>query len=620
MKKYIIISLKVVGAVAMLIAIILIAVFCYINSSSGQKRLLRYATQLLQEKLETTVAIDSISLDFIAFDFDVFGLRVDDRQQRKLLKADRLAVSLDLKELLADKVEISSAHISGLKAELQHPKDSATNYQFIIDAFKSKKPRKAQEATTVKQQLTFDLNKLQLDDVNIVMHTVSKKKGYHMTNTLGLRRLLVIRSGSTYQTTISQLHLVTDNHQPRKNTGRPHRGWFDTGHLDVTADMALTIDHIGKDTIHVSLTRCAATDSITGFDLRQLHLEAGINKQTAYLNNVVIQQKNTMLRFDRATIQLPNKKTGRKLEYRTSLISGTTILKDVARPFAPALSRFGIPLNLKVVMSGSDSTIHFRNVHVNTDDNRLKVDALGDITHLQEKDDLFIHFKVNKMTTNAVTAKKMIDQFMVKKFMMRQLNNLGTISYTGSFDVLYKMERFRGVLSTSKGRLNFNLTLNEKTKYLSGSAQTSGFRLGQILEMKDLGDVGFKIKFSFDYSKPRTARVRHLKGGKLPIGSVNVEDATAHYKKMKFTKIYAVIKSDGVVAKGHLTQRKRLADILCEFSFNNTDSIHKMKINPGLRLKNMPWQKKGKEKKTQQQSDTKSKDKKNKKKKWLIKI
>ena len=80
------------------------------------------------------------------------------------------------------------------------------------------------------------------------------------------------------------------------------------------------------------------------------------------------------------------------------------------------------------------------------------------------------------MNTDAMTAKKIINQFVVRKFMMRQLNNLGAISYKGSFDVLYKMEKFRGVVNTSKGYLAFNLTLNEQTKYLTGSARTKGSR------------------------------------------------------------------------------------------------------------------------------------------------
>ena len=590
MKRIIILTLKILGGLVALVVVLLVAVFLYINSSAGQQRLLRFATDMLQDKLETKVQIDSVSVNFGTLDVNLIGLDVEDRQQRPLLQTDRIAVSIDKKKLLTHRVEVESAHIDGLRAQVHTPKDSAANYQFIIDAFKTDKT-KTQEKPKSKNQLVLDIHKLHLSNIYVEHHGVTKK-GYNQTTTFALTDLLLKSKGSKYAVVVDNLRFATDNHQSRKNTNRPKRGFFDASHLDVTASMEMMVNHYGKDTIHVSLTKCMARDSITGFDVKDLHFDVGINKTAAYVSNLELQHLNTKLSFDSATIQLPSKKHGRKLEYATTMISGSTLLKDIARPFAPALSRFSIPLHFKVLMSGTDSTMHFRKAHVNMADQKLKVDANGDITHLQEKEKLFIRFNVSKMSTDATTAQKIINQFVVKKFMMRQLNNLGAIGYKGSFDVLYKMEKFRGVLSTSKGSLGFNLTLNEKTKYLTGSVRTKGFRLGQVVEMKDIGDVGFGANFCFDYSKPRTARVRRLRGGKLPIGWVNVKGASASYKKIRMSDINATIKSDGVVAQGHIEQRKKLTDLLCDFTFNNTDSIHKMKIKPAMRLKNMPWQKK----------------------------
>ena len=590
MKRIIILTLKILGGLVALVVVLLVAVFIYINSSAGQQRLLRFATDLLQDKLETKVQIDSVSVNFGTLDVNLIGLDVEDRQQRPLLQTDRIAVSIDKKKLLTHRVEVESAHIDGLRAQVHTPKDSAANYQFIIDAFKTDKT-KTQEKPKSKNQLVLDIHKLHLSNIYVEHHGVTKK-GFNQTTTFALIDLLLKSKGSKYAVVVDNLRFATDNHQSRKNANRPKRGFFDAGHLDVTASMEIMVNHYGKDTVHVSLTKCMARDSITGFDVKDLHFDVGINKTTAYVSNLELQHLNTKLSFDSATIQLPSKKQGRKLEYATTMISGSTLLKDIARPFAPALSRFSIPLHFKVLMSGTDSTLHFRKAHVNTADQKLKVDANGDLTHLQEKEKLFIRFNVSKMSTDATTAQKIINQFVVKKFMMRQLNNLGAIGYKGSFDVLYKMEKFRGVLSTSKGSLGFNFTLNEKTKYLTGSVRTKGFRLGQVVEMKDIGDVGFGADFCFDYSKPRTARVRRLRGGKLPIGWVNVKGASASYKKIRMSDINATIKSDGVVAQGHIEQRKKLTDLLCDFTFNNTDSIHKMKIKPTMRLKNMPWQKK----------------------------
>ena len=591
MKRVFILGLKIFGGLVALILVLLAAIFFYINSNAGQQRLLKFATDLLQEKLETKVQIDSVGVNFGTMDVNLFGLDVEDRQQRPMLQTDRISVSVDLKDLMAHKVEVKSADIDGLRAKVFQPRDSAANFQFIIDAFKSDKQKpKTTDKPKSKNTLELDVSRLQLRNIYVEHHHATKK--YQMADTYSMKLLTLKPKGKKYVVTIDGLRYTTDNHLPRKNADRPKRGFFDAGHLDVKADLELMVNHYGKDTVNISLTRCVAKDSVSGFNFSDIRLDAGINKREANLRNVAIKHLNTTINFDSATVQLPSKKQGRKLEYQTSMITGRTILKDIARPFAPVLGRFTIPLNFKVVMSGTDSTMHFRQVHVNTDDQRLKIDAKGDITHLQEKEKLFIRFYVNKMHTNAVTAKRIIDQFLVKKFMMRQLNNLGSISFKGSFDVLYKMEKFRGVLNTTHGYLGVNLTLNERTKYLTGSASTKGFNLGEVIEMKHITDVGFNANFTFDYSKPRTARVRRLRGGKLPIGSVVVNDARASFRKIKFSDISATIKSDGVVADGHIAQTKKHTDIMCDFTFNNTDSINKMKIKPRLRLKNMFWQKK----------------------------
>jgi len=608
MKRVIILTLKILGGLVALVLVLLVSAFLYINSNAGQQRLLRFATDLLQEKLETKVQIDSVSVNFGTMDVNLFGLDVEDRQQRPLLQTDRISVSVDLKDLMAHRVEVKSANIDGLRAKVYQPRDSAANFQFIIDAFKSDKQKpKATDKPKSKNKLVLDVSRLQLRNIYVEHHHTTKK--YQMADTYSMRLLTLKPKGGKYAVTIDGLRYTTDNHLPRKNANRPKRGFFDAGHLDVTANMELLVNHYGKDTVNISLTRCVAKDSVTGFNFSDIRLDAGINKREANLRNVAIKHLNTTISFDSATVQLPSKKEGRKLEYRTSMITGSTILKDISRPFAPVLSRFTIPLSFKVVLSGTDSTMHFRKVHVNTADQKLKIDAKGDITHLQEKEKLFIRFYVDKMNTNAVTAKRIIDQFMVKKFMMRQLNNLGAISFKGSFDVLYKMEKFRGVLNTSHGYLGVNLTLNEKTKYLTGHVSTKGFRLGRVIEMKDIDDVGFSANFTFDYSKPRTARVRRLRGGKLPIGQITVSNARALFKKIKFSDLSATIKSDGVVAEGHIAQTKKYADILCDFTFNNTDSIHKMKIKPGLRLKNMPWQKKMTDEERAQKQEAKQKAK-----------
>ena len=632
MKKKLVVKLfKILGGIIVSIILLLIVAGFLLNTPSVQQKILAYATNMLQEKLQTRVEIDSISVNFLTFDVNLMGLDVEDQQQRKMLQADRLSVNVDLWTLIRNKVKISDAEIEGIRARLYHPEDSAANYQFVIDAFKSDKPKpegeeKEKDKDKKKSKLSLDIDNLEVAKIDIIFNEDTfflekltygkswlggrsgeirhlrgrwdqqKKKGLQ-TNQASIASLKLEEDGSAIKVKVDSLRFATDNHLPRKNADRPKRGFFDLGHLDALAHLELTINHIEKDSIHATLTKCVAVDSVMGFNIKDLRCQVGFSKGIAHLSDVTIQHENTVLQFDKGTLHLPSKKKGKKLNYETSVIKGRTLLKDISRPFAPVLSQFSIPLELKVQLSGTDSTMSFRDIHVNTPDQNLTIDASGGIEHLKEKEALAIRFHVDKMSTTGKYAQEVINQFAVKKFMMKQLNALGNIIYTGDIAILYKREEFKGLLRTSVGQINFSLALDEQNKYVSGNVQTGSIQLGKVLEMKNIGAVACRADFMFDVSKPRTAAVRRQKGGKLPIGHVNALVKEASYKKLKVRDLSVNIKSDGAVASGSIDQEKKNVDLLCDFSFTSTDSIHKMKIKPKVKIHNLPWQKKKKDKK-----------------------
>ena len=630
-KKLVVRIIKILGGIVASLFVLIIAAGLLLNTQSIQQKMLAYATNTLQEKLQTRVEIDSISINFLTFDVNLMGLDVEDLQQRKMLQADLLSVNVDLWALIGRKIKISDAEIEGVRARLYQPEDSAANYQFIIDAFKSDKPKpevekQEKEKEKKKQKLTLDIDDLALSKIDIIYNedtfyleklvydkswtgkrtgqihqlrgrwTQQTKKG-EQTNLVSLASLTLTYDDNKQDLKIDSLRYQTDNHLPRKNADNPKRGAFDLGHLNVVANLELTLNHYDKDSINATLTKCEAIDTLMGFDIRDLRCNVGFSKGIAHLRDVTIQQKNTVLNFEQGTLQLPSKKKNKQLSYHTSVITGHTLLKDISHTFAPVLGKFEIPLELKVQLSGTDSTMQFRNIHVNTTDQKLTIDASGGIEHLKEKEALAIRFHVDKMTTNAKTAQDIINQFAVKKFMMKQLNALGNIVYIGDIAILYKREEFKGLLRTSVGQMNFNLALDENNKYVLGNVQTNSIQLGRVLEMKDIGAVACRASFKFDISKPRTAAIRRQKGGKLPIGQVTAQVNEASYKKLKVKDLNVDIKSDGAIATGSLAQKNKKVDLLCDFTFTSTDEIHKMKIKPKVKVHNMPWQKDNKKEK-----------------------
>jgi S-adenosylmethionine synthetase len=131
----------------------------------------------------------------------------------------------------------------------------------------------------------------------------------------------------------------------------------------------------------------------------------------------------------------------------------------------------------------------FNDILVSTKDKKLTISAKGGITELKDKYKLDVSFHVNKMHARKGIVPHVINQFPVKKFMMKQVDNLGDIYYTGDFSILWKKEKFSGVLTTAVGKLNFNLTLDENTKYLINPS--GSFILGG--SWGDSGTTGRKI-------------------------------------------------------------------------------------------------------------------------------
>ena len=571
--------LKIAGITALVVSVLLGVAAVMLNSSSVQNRMMGYATSLLQEKLNTQVRIDSVHVNFLTQKALLAGLEVDDQQQREMLSLNRLSANFSLWDLLRHTVTISNVEMTGVRARLYKEDGQPANYQFVIDAFK-KDPQKVDADTTARD--TTKKDGLQLNIKNFRLADVDIQYNEEQWANLGL--LTIDKRRKKWNANIGNLRYKRDNHLPRKNEGKSGRGHFDTGHLDVFANLRLTVDHIEKDSVHAELMQCSIADSVAGINLKDLRFKVGANRQTARLADVVIQQESTTLQFAEGELRLPNKKTGATLAYNTSEIKGRTVLKDIARPFAPVLDHFVMPLNLSVKLSGTDNTMTFSDIKVTTDDQRLNIAARGGIEHLKDKDRIAIRFHVNDMKAKGNIKREIINQFVVKKFMMKQLDALGTIGYTGDIAILRKRETFSGLLRTMAGAMNLTVTLDGATKYVSGSVRTSDLQLGKVLDMPDIGKVAANATFKFDYSVPRTKKMRRQYGGKLPIGSVQANITEAHYKKLAVRDIYATIESNGARAQGNIEQKNKHVNLLCSFSFDNTDALRKMKIKPGVKI------------------------------------
>lgn len=550
MKQKILTSLRIASiTLAVFIVLLLIGTFL-LNTDKVQNWIAQYAIEQLKTQLATEVRLNHASVSLLQQQIHLDGLEIDDRQGRKMIQMERMGVGLSFWELIRRNVVINDARVVGLRAHLCKPAsatDSTGNYQFIIEAMKSRQQQAG----------------------------ASTSKGHQRPISFHVKRAVI---------EVDNLCYTTDNGRPRRNTGKPHRGAFDAGHLNLRAAARISIDyHFGKG-LHATLNNGRLNDPDSGLDIRNIDLLADFSQDSLQLTDIRIALPHTTLSIPQATFHLPSTDSGQALKYNAPTVTGLTQLRDIARPFAPTLKNFKQPLQLSCSVKGTANGLRFSNIQVNTPDHRLDIQAHGDISQLRDKHHLRVHFGVSKMKTTGKTAIDIINQFAVKKFMMKQLHRLGNIRYHGDFDVLWHRERFSGRLNTDVGTVDFIFTIDNENKHLFGEASTEVLQLGQLMDMPDLGETACSAKFHFDISKKRTAEMRRRLGGHLPIGSIDADVKRATWKFISVSNVKVVMQSDGAKAIGDLDNRGSFLDLGCSFTFTNTNDMKDMTVKPRVKL------------------------------------
>ena len=620
LRKGIRIALKTLAAI---IAILALATVITANSTFVQDKLVSIATSALSKQFNTEIGIDHVGLNLLNMSACIEGIRIKDQQQRDMLKVKRIWGRLQPLALLKKEILLRKCEMDSIDIHLIKPQNGPANYQFLLES--SKKDSRHPKDSTKRSSFRFDLKDAVVRSIHVsyndANYELSQAFYNHWRGTHSItihhakvdwqrqtKKALVrwhLDSGTLTATLpkdgkkhidIKGLELKSDCDLPRRNFGKPHHGDFDDRHFNLQADFAIDILHLDKDSVKLALTKGCVKDTIAGIDLTELKSDIKICDKHVTLTNAIVQQVTTRLDIPKAHILLPDKKKGTSLSYNADLIKGRVMLKDISKPFAKVLHKFSIPLNLSVNLSGTNEGMLFKDIHVNTDDNKLTIDAMGMLRNLKDAHKLNLHFEVYQMKAKPGIKDKIINQFTVKKYMMYQVYALGVIRYSGSFDILWKKQQFRGLMNTEKGDVNFDFELDGNTKYLTGNASTDSLNLGELFQLNKISDIDCSASFKIDISKSRTAVMRKQKGGKLPIGHVKADIRKVGYRMIHMKNIVANIESDGAIAYGDVTLKGSLTNLVVQFSFTNTEEMHKMKIKPKLSFKHDKDNKKNKKK------------------------
>lgn len=547
----------ILGLVVVLI-LLLLSIAYALTTDKVQQWLFQKSLTMLSERLNTRVEADSLKVNPWTGDISLYGFGMDDLSKEEMLRVDTLQVSLSVEHLLLRQVVVDELKLRNASAIIyKERKDSAANFQFVVEAFK-KKPsaNDKKDKKAKKEPFSFDLDKI----------------------------------------LISNLHFKWDvRDQKRKNEGKPHHGAFDANHVDAQLDLSASLNTINKDSIHANIKHLCLDDKASGLYVKELTTEAAFGKQGVTLHDLNLALNKTKIQM--GTIKAAYHTTpadtikGTKKKIDLSIepfpLHADVYLQDIAAPFAPALNHFTTPLVLDVNVGGTLDRFTFSNIRVTSADKRLQLTAQGDLCNVTKgKEALCLHFTGINMSARRGIKEQIINHFAkkVNLKMIRQLKAVGDIRYNGSLGIFYKLEKFRGTLFTKFGNVNFNFALDGKTRYMNGTLHTDALEVGKIMNLEKLGAVGFNADYKFNLSSKRFKGQQGVKHGRLPQGWLKADVHNAKYKFIHFKEIDAEMSSDGSVASGTVFIPQKPLDLLVRFEYTQTVDKQGIKLHPTLKV------------------------------------
>lgn len=144
---------------AALTVFIVIATILYaVTINSVQRWICVKGVEILSKELGTRVSLDSVDVSMVRREVTLYGFEVEDRRRLKMLSVDTLSVRVGLIELLRSKVNLRNVRLYGVEARFyKERRDTAANYQFVIDALSSGK-RANGNKSKAKDHLSLDVN------------------------------------------------------------------------------------------------------------------------------------------------------------------------------------------------------------------------------------------------------------------------------------------------------------------------------------------------------------------------------------------------------------------------------------------------------------------------------
>ena len=408
-----------------------------------QDRLCREGEKALGEFLNTEVSIGSVSITPFN-QVELKDVLINDQQGDSLLTIDKLGAGINLKDLIADRnIVVTYGEIIGLNGHVTRPdKDSPTNMQFIIDAFKPKED---------KPPKPFDVQ---------------------------VKTVVIRNSSLTYD-------VLDQPHKP---------GRLDPNHLAVSNLRAdLTLPRLKNNDFDIRVKRLSF-DEQSGLSLKRLSTNVHLTDNSLDVQDIKVKLPGSDIALDDIHLEysslknLGNELRQMPLRLRTP---GSTITPSDLAPLVPQLNQFDEPVTVAAEVVKYGSRIEVSNLRLNTLNGGLALNARGGFSLPTEGgystldlDRIDFDARASDISRLMALAPNMSPQAR------SIISRCGNVTLDGEMHSKGSNMSFNGKVGTSLGNADLNGTLarHQGETHISGHVKTDGLQLGTLLDKRNLLD------------------------------------------------------------------------------------------------------------------------------------
>ncbi|HTB51717.1 MAG TPA: hypothetical protein VK718_02995 [Ferruginibacter sp.] len=516
-----------------MLTVLLLLVFLYItlHLTPVQNWIAKRATTTLSEKLHTEVSIQNVDVRF--FDKLVFeGLLIKDLHKDTLLYAGAATVNITDWFFLKDKPVLKYVSLSDAVVNMNRT-DSVWNYQFLVDYLSSPK-----KDTTTKGGLALDIKKLQLK--NVFINSIDQWKGQDMLSSvkeldlsaddidlvakkINLNAITVdggsfaIKEYTGYRpdadipidiidttqaykwnndgwiVNVKNIHLENSVFTSDNQTDRqPYTDHFDGLHLrfgSIAGDIANI--HFEKDTL-TSDVQLSSTER-SGFEVKKLQAKMKFTPELMEFRQLdLVTNKSRLgnyyaMKYNNFTDDMNS------FLHKVTLygnFENCQVSSDDLAFFAPELKNWKRVFSVKGTAKGTIDNLSANKIMIQSGNTIIDGDI--SLSGLPDIDKTFIDFKSRNLQTNYADITTIVPS--LKKVTYPQLSKLGYIHYKGTYTGFINDFVAYGTINTNLGTvtadINMKLPQGRPVSYV-GKISTTGFQLGQFLNVTDVGSIAF---------------------------------------------------------------------------------------------------------------------------------